>query len=116
MKNLLLLTLAFSLVACGSEETKTVEATLDLPVEAVASVAAVEVTDADHNVLCGCKIESVGKCGNYVEFDGEYAELTNGSDFGLGGMEWCTTSDNHAVLSGTRTGGEFVATKIEVAE
>jgi hypothetical protein len=114
MKNLLLIPLLISFASCTKTEVAVVDAkSTDAPAAAVVSV---EITEADHPVICGCKIESVGSCGNYIEFDGEYAEITNSADVGLGGMQWCGSSDDHATITGTRTGDKFEAKMVTLAE
>lgn len=118
MKNLLSLVLVCGLVACGSDsKTESADTTTPATPEASeAAAVAVEITEEEHNVICGCKIDSVGRCGNYIEFDGEFAQITNSKEVGLGGMEWCSSSDDRAIVSGTRTGSEFVATKVQAVE
>jgi hypothetical protein len=76
--------------------------------------APVAVAVAERNVACGCSIEGVGHCGNYVEIDGEYVELANWEALGLGPMEWCGQKGVHAKTAGELKDGKFFATVLAV--
>ena len=65
-----------------------------------------------HRVECGCALEEVGHCGNYIEVDGAFVPV--GGDLGLGKMEWCGQTGLHAKVQGEMVGGEFVATELVV--
>jgi len=67
-------------VACGGS---------DAP-DPVGKEVAKAVPAASREVRCGCKIEGIGKCGNYVSVDGKWLEITNREERGLGVMEWCS--------------------------
>src|SRR5690606_33982230 len=64
-----------------------------------------------HRVQCGCAIESVGKCSEWIEVDGEYVPLAG--DLGLGSMPFCRKEGLRARVSGAMKDGKFVATAIE---
>ena len=105
MKTLLslILLLALPLVACSTDvEAGGPDALTDMTVEGT------------HNVACGCKLESIGHCGNYIEVDGKYIAVANSEALGLGPMEWCKHDGPvEATATGTVTDGEFVGTAIE---
>ena len=73
-----------------------------------------ELASAVYPVHCGCLLESVGHCGNYVEIDGEFLEIQG--DVGLGRMEWCGRTGVHATLAGKVEGETFLASSYEPAE
>lgn len=82
-----------------------------------AQTVAVTVEEAAREVRCGCKIDSVGHCGNFVAVDGDWVEISNPSDFNLGNMEWCRVpADVHpkAVVAGERTGDKIALSKLDV--
>ena len=61
-----------------------------------------------HDVKCGCSIDGVGKCGNYVMVDGKYVPLIHPK---LGVMEFCKFKDAGAKIEtvGELKDGKFVA-------
>ena len=123
MKNLLCLIACLLIVACGSEnqEAETAKST-DETTDAIEQVAeqakqalddtAVEL--AMRNVSCGCKVEGIGKCGNYVEIGSHYVEIANREELGLGEMEWCRFSHVTANVAGEVKDGMFVGTTLTV--
>ena len=77
--------------------------------------AAVTVAAATREVKCGCAIESIGTCGNYVDVDGSWAYISNSTDLGLGSMEWCGKEEVvMAETSGELKGDKFYALKLVV--
>lgn len=75
----------------------------------------VAVESAVREVRCGCMIEDVGKCGNYVAVDGEWLEIGNRNDLGLGVMEWCAEKDTvTAKTAGERATGGILLSELEV--
>ena len=103
MKKTLALLAVVPLLAlgCSSEEKPTVpEAT---PADTAAAV---------HDAKCGCVIEDIGTCGNYVEIDGKYVVLEHPL---LGTMEFCADKENGAKIkiAGAMTDGKYVATTYE---
>lgn len=92
--------LSLPVVACGSSEDPA-----DAP--AMDAVQTVTLDEAEREVRCGCKIEGIGHCGNYVADGDDWLEIANPDDFGLGVMEWCRVpADEHpmAVTAGERRG------------
>jgi len=72
-------------------------------------------TDAmEHNLKCGCAIESVGRCGNFIEVDGDFVALE--APLELGEMAFCGKDDMHARCDGEVTDGVFVATTFEYVD
>ena len=78
---------------------------------------AAEVTltqlDGDYTVCCGCTLEAIGACGNYVLVeDDQPLELLG--DHGLGVMEFCGMEDQTATVKGAVEDGAVVVTSFEV--
>ena len=67
-----------------------------------------------HNVKCGCAIEGVGECGNYVEVEGQYVELVLPTDLDLGKMPFCGKDELTAQVTGEMQDDKFVATAFSV--
>jgi hypothetical protein len=123
MRNLLCLMACLLVVACSSEnqEAETAEST-EQTTDAIERVAeqsksalddmAVEL--AVRNVSCGCKVEGIGECGNYVEIGSQYVEIANSEELGLGNMEWCKLSHVTANVAGEVKDGMFVGTTLAV--
>ena len=68
-----------------------------------------------YEAKCGCSIEGVGHCGNYVKIDDKWVEIVNAS---LGKMEWCGKKDAGAKVEavGAMKDGKFVATSVKTIE
>ena len=83
-----------------TESTEPAETT---PAEAVAVV---------HDAICGCKLEEVGECGNYVKVADKYVVLEPPS---LGVMEFCKDGEKGAKIkvAGEMMGDKFVASSYE---
>ncbi len=92
MKNLLSLLLAFFLGGCTSSD------------ELVVNEADLVVQD----VMCGCNVDGVGKCGNYIRIEGKYVPLIHPK---LGEMEFCRhqAAGTKIKTKGVMKDGEFVA-------
>jgi hypothetical protein len=131
MKKLLCLLPCLLLLACSSgdqdansdaatdqtaaEEQTTAEAPATSEAPAADEAPAMEdmvVELATRNVKCGCALEEVGHCGNYVEIESQYVEIANGDEIGLGGMEWCGKSDVKVETAGEIKNGKFVASTL----
>lgn len=103
MKALLSTALLLPLLACSSETNPPAE-----------GPAAGSTETAVMTVQCGCTLESVGRCGNYIQVDGEFVEIANGAELGLGKMEWCAVKGPVAVMAaGELQDGKFVASALE---
>jgi hypothetical protein len=88
--------------------------TVESSTEPAETTETTETTATLHRVECGCALESVGHCGNYVEVDGEFVEIAG--DLGLGKMEWCSKTGLSANVEGKMVGDKFVATSLEMAK
>lgn len=64
---------------------------------------------AVHDVMCGCSIDGVGHCGNYIMIAGNYVPIVHPK---LGKMEWCAQKSKGAKIktTGAMKDGKFVAT------
>lgn len=115
--SLLFLVLA---LACGSGDQDSqsdmaadhTEETAPLKQPAPLEDGAVEL--ATRNVSCGCALEEVGHCGNYIEIESRYVEIANWEALGLGEMEWCGKTGVRAESAGEIRDGRFVATTLDV--
>ena len=95
-------------LGCSTEREPAVEPeNADMPADQPAVAVA-----AEYDAICGCSLEGVGVCGNYVEIDGEYVVLEHSS---LGVMEFCKDKENGAriKIAGAMTDGKFVTTSYE---
>ncbi len=111
MKHLTLIALALLPIACTSEATTTGTAEVT---SAAGPVADQVIPRTVHGVECGCAIESVGHCGNYVSLEGAYLEIAKeGAGAELGSMEWCGQSGVTAEVEGEVKDGKFIATYIK---
>lgn len=61
-----------------------------------------------HALKCGCAIESVGHCGEYIEVEGQWVALKAPID--LGSMPFCHKDGLRARVEGRVENGVFVAT------
>ncbi|RMH03064.1 MAG: hypothetical protein D6702_07175 [Planctomycetota bacterium] len=111
---LLLLLPVLALACSGEEQPAPPEETGAAPAaeqaadQADAAVPAAEV----HKAICGHALEEVGHCGNYIEVDGKWVEL---SYPGLGAMEYCSLGDKgcEVKVAGEIKDGKFVAVSYE---
>jgi hypothetical protein len=112
MKTFLCLVACLFLLACSSESEQSKTEVAADKIEQIEQVAAIPdqvVELATRNVSCGCALEEVGHCGNYIEIKSAYVEIANGKDLGLGSMEWCGKSGVQAESAGEIKSGKFVA-------
>lgn len=118
MKAILCLLACVLLLACGSEtrETESGVATQQATGETAgpATIQDMVVELATRNVSCGCAVEQIGHCGNYIEIESRYVEIANGEELGLGSMEWCGKSGVEAESAGEIKNGKFFATTLAV--
>lgn len=104
--------LSASLTGCAGEATES--STGDAP--ATEQTAGQTVALASHTVKCGCIVDEVGTCGNYIEIGDEFVEIANRDELGLGVMEWCGGGEHTAKAAGEIVDGEFVASSFEVVD
>jgi hypothetical protein len=122
MKHFLCLIACLLVVACSSEnkETNTAESTeqtknaIEQVAESKPALDDMAVALAERNVSCGCKVEGIGECGNYVEIESQYVEIANSEELGLEEMEWCELSHVTANVAGEVKDGKFVGTTLAV--
>lgn len=91
----------------GSQTTQGDTGEAAQQIEQTAETVPVEL--ATRRVACGCAIEDVGSCGNYIEIDGDYVVIANSVELGLGAMEWCGKEGVTAESSGELKDGRFFA-------
>jgi hypothetical protein len=102
MKALLSSFLLLPLLSCSNDAPAPTEQPGQGPVETMVMTA-----------QCGCTLDSVGHCGNYIEVDGAFVEISNWKELGLGSMEWCAVKGPVAVMAaGEMQDGKFVASAI----
>ena len=65
---------------------------------------------------CGCVLEGVGQCGEYVEIDGEFVELGLPASSELGSMPFCGKDGLRAELEGELENGRFLASHFAYVE
>ena len=112
MRTLLCLLACLFLLACSSDTEQSqsdVAADKIEQMEQSLAVPDMVVELATRNVSCGCALEEVGHCGNYIEIDSRYVEIANSKELGLGKMEWCNKSGVQAESSGEIKDGKFLA-------
>jgi len=115
MKTKLCLLACLLVLSCGSESREPEpEVTTADQVEVPAPLPDGAVALATRAVTCGCAVEEIGHCGNYVKIDSRYVGIANNTDLGLGGMEWCGKSDVTAETAGEIKDGKFVVTTLNV--
>jgi len=113
MRALFCLLLLLPLIGCqsggGESQTETVANRSEQPATVIPDM---DVALATRNVSCGCVLEEVGHCGDYIEIEGRYVAISNWEEMGLGGMEWCGQSGVRAESAGRIEEGVFVATTL----
>jgi hypothetical protein len=85
------------------------------PVKASASTQA-ELVGEVHTVACGCALDAIGHCGEYIEVDGEFVELELPASAKLGSMPFCGKSDVKVKVKGLMEDGRYVAEAIALVE
>lgn len=69
--------------------------------------------DGVYAVQCGCQIDGINACGNYVHVGGHAFEIEG--DLGLGAMEWCSVDGTkQAKIQGNLDGDKCYATSLTV--
>lgn len=68
-----------------------------------------------HDAKCGCSIDGIRRCGNYMMVDGKYVTILWPD---LGKMEWCSAGDAGAKIevTGGMQDGKFVAKSYKLVE
>ncbi|MHC5066154.1 MAG: hypothetical protein ACYTG5_19515 [Planctomycetota bacterium] len=108
-----ILSLALLFTSCTSESEASSADANNSPnpaaTEVATEVVAAEAEMQAHDAMCGCSIEGIGKCGNYIMVDDEYVTLIWPE---LGVMEYCKDKKNGAKIevAGEMVDGKYVAT------
>ena len=110
-RSCLLLLLLLTACQSGNEAPKS-ETVANRADPAVETIPDMPVELATRNVSCGCALEEVGHCGDYIEIEGRYVAISNWKESGLGAMEWCGQSGVQAESAGRIEEGVFVATTL----
>lgn len=97
-----------SLDACSKQESAEKQAAV------LASAPQPSASASVHSLRCGCDIESVGTCGEYIEVDGAFVPLKLPVD--LGSMPFCGHEHLRAKVDGHMENGTFVATSFAYVE
>jgi hypothetical protein len=110
MKYLTLLPLALTLplFACGAKSETSAAPAITLQ--------DMLVENGTHTVKCGCSIDGIDKCGNYIEIDEQFVQIANSKEFGLTDMQWCEHGPAQAEAAGAIKDGKFVAASFVVAK
>ena len=99
-----------TLAACGTSEEPT-DAGQGGGTEADAGV---ELAAGEAHVQCGCTIEGVGTCGEYIDVDGSMIALEFPAGMEMGSMPFCGQDGLVAKVEGAVEDGTYVATSFEL--
>ncbi len=66
--------------------------------------------DHVHDLMCGCAIKEVGKCGEFIKVDDKFIPLTLPASADLGPMPFCRKEGLKADVEGAVKDGKYVAT------
>lgn len=112
--SLVALALVLPVLSCGANEGDV--AVPDAPAAEVPAAKAqtVALESATRELRCGCKIDSIGKCGNYVADGEDWLKISNGDDHDLHVMEWCRVPAEVHVMG--KVAGERTGDTIKVSE
>jgi hypothetical protein len=67
-----------------------------------------------HDVICGCKLEEVGHCGEYIQIQEHWVPLTGA--LGLGDMPFCGKDGLKAQVAGEVKDGGFAFTEFSLEQ
>lgn len=95
--------------ACGSDHAHTGDHDHDHGGAASSALPAPSADAVAHDLRCGCAIDAVGACGEYIDVDGKFVELRL-PGAGLGDMPFCGKDGLSARVDGAVEDGVFVAT------
>jgi hypothetical protein len=106
-----LLTAAFFSAGCPSEPSPAPAPAPAPAAPAAPAATPVVLEERELPVKCGCKIESVKKCSEWAEVDGEWVKMTGHN---LGSMPFCGKENVRARVSGELSEGTLRLTSITV--
>ncbi|MCH2110905.1 MAG: hypothetical protein MK135_16425 [Polyangiaceae bacterium] len=78
------------------------------------AVAPARTIAGTHAVTCGCTLEHVGHCSEYVEVDGQFVELQLPESQDFGPMPFCGKEGIKAKVAGELKNGKVIATSFEI--
>ena len=112
------------LLACTTEstsapttETETgteTETTTETETGAAAGSASGPMASAERAVICGCQIETVHRCSEWVDVDGEWVALELPTD--MGSMPFCGKEGLRANVEGEIVEGTYVASSFALVD
>ena len=70
--------------------------------------------EGSHSVTCGCTLEHVGHCSEYVEVEGQYLQLVLPETTDLGKMPFCGKDNLKVSLKGELIDGKVIASQVEI--
>lgn len=85
-------------------------------VEAKGPAVKDQLISGTHSVTCGCTLEQVGHCSEYIEVDGQYVELQLPESAELGKMPFCGKENLKAVVEGALKDGKVIANTLLIQE
>ena len=80
--------------------------------EATARTQQVSV-DHVHELKCGCAIEGIGKCGEFIKIDGKFLKLTFPAELKVADKPFCKKEGLKAKVEGSVLWGGYVARSFE---
>ena len=93
----------------GSYESDSHAAPEPAAADANEAQPAMQAGQHSHSVRCGCSLEEVGECGNFIEVEGQFVELVLPEENDLKEMPFCGQADLVATVEGEMVDGRFVA-------
>ncbi|MEO0651502.1 MAG: hypothetical protein AAFZ65_12575 [Planctomycetota bacterium] len=101
------------LAACGTEATDSGSQAPPAAPQTLADVVP-SAQATEHAVVCGCALEEVGHCSEWIDVEGEWVELELPID--MGSMPFCRKDGLVAKVDGEVQGETFVATTFAYVE
>ena len=95
IRSLISLSLVALLFSCGAEQP-----------------AGADTEEHIYDVICGCALEEVGECGEYIKIGEDWIAISG--DLGLGKMPFCKKDGLRAHVHGEIRDGKFVAMEFDL--
>ncbi|MHC4263082.1 MAG: hypothetical protein ACYSWX_11205 [Planctomycetota bacterium] len=106
------------LLACTTESTSAPttenETATETETGAAAGAASGPMASAERAVICGCQIETVHRCSEWVDVDGEWVALELPTD--MGSMPFCGKEGLRANVEGEIVEGTYVASSFALVD